>query len=53
MDKDDKAAVLVVLGFVIIIIAIAVTLTICHEVTETGNAKRCAEYNYNCGGEQR
>ena len=51
MDKDDKTAVLVILGFAMIFIAIAVTLTICHEVTENGNAKRCAEYNYNCNGE--
>lgn len=51
MDKDDKIAVLVLLGILMIFIAIAVTLTICHEVIENGNAKRCVEYNYNCGGE--
>ena len=55
MDKEDKTAaltiVLTMLGFVMLFVVIAIALTICHEVAENGNAKRCAEYNYNCNGE--
>ena len=48
MDKDTKSALIIFTAFLIIMITICAVITISHEITETGDAKRCAEYNYKC-----
>lgn len=45
---DDKVFVLTIVGIVIIITILAIVFTACHEVIENGDARRCAEYNWNC-----
>lgn len=51
MDKDAKSGVIVFIAFTMFMLAIFAAFTISHEITKNGDAKRCAEYNYECKGD--
>lgn len=51
MDKDAKCGVIVFIAFTIFMLVLFAAFTISHEITKNGDAKRCAEYNYECKGE--
>ena len=48
MDKDTKASLIVFISFTVFILALFAAFTISHEITSNGDARRCAEYNYEC-----
>lgn len=52
MNEDSKTIIAVILGFILAFVIIATTLCITNEIQKNGDAQRCAQFNYKCGGEE-
>ena len=49
--EDIRAGVILCLMLLLLILSVFVVTTLSHEITKNGDAKRCAEYNYECKGD--